>query len=232
MTGQRALAWGVGLSALVHGLVLGMGWQTVGLKSEPPRLIEARLLRDTPPVMPPEHAMPPQGHPAEVHPAQAAPRNVRSPTPAHRAAVQDMPQTLAPAVLTASAPAPTSAPVYAAAAPGPAPAASAPVATAASQPYSPPSFGAAYLDNPKPGYPLMAKRRGLEGIVRLDVRVSSDGLPLSVRIKEGSGHEVLDDAAVTAVSHWRFVPARRGAESIEASVVVPIRFQLARDEAG
>jgi protein TonB len=98
--------------------------------------------------------------------------------------------------------------------------------------YSPPSFGARYLDNPKPGYPLIARRRGLEGTVRLDVRVSAEGIPISVRVRESGGHESLDEAALTAVWHWRFVPARRGGEPVEASVVVPVRFRLGTDEAG
>ena len=64
------------------------------------------------------------------------------------------------------------------------------------------------------------------------VGVSVDGVPISVKVREGSGYEALDEAALNAVWHWKFTPARRGGEAVEASFVVPIRFQLDRDEAG
>lgn len=114
------------------------------------------------------------------------------------------------------------------ASPAPAPPASPPIAAPT---YSPPSFGARYLDNPKPAYPMLARRRGLEGTVRLEVRVSAEGIPTAVRVRESAGHEALDEAATTAVWHWRFVPARRGGEAVEGVVVVPIRFRLGDDEA-
>ncbi|MBS0347190.1 MAG: energy transducer TonB [Proteobacteria bacterium] len=97
--------------------------------------------------------------------------------------------------------------------------------------YSPASFNAGYLHNPKPAYPMMARRRGLEGIVRLDVRVSVEGIPTAVKVRESSGHDSLDEAATTAVWHWKFVPAKRGGEPIEDTVVVPVRFRLG-DDAG
>jgi protein TonB len=79
---------------------------------------------------------------------------------------------------------------------------------------------------------MMARRRGLEGVVRLDVRVSSEGIPTAVKVRESSGHESLDEAALTAVWHWRFSPARRGGEPVEGAVVVPVRFNLEGDAAG
>ncbi|HNH24426.1 MAG TPA: energy transducer TonB, partial [Accumulibacter sp.] len=39
----------------------------------------------------------------------------------------------------------------------------------------------------------------------------------------------LDDAARAAVEHWRFVPARRGNDAVESSVLVPIQFDLRTD---
>ena len=40
------------------------------------------------------------------------------------------------------------------------------------------------------------------------------------------------EAAITAVWHWKFMPARRGGEAVEGTVVVPIRFRLGADDAG
>jgi TonB family protein len=100
------------------------------------------------------------------------------------------------------------------------PAAPAPVAShpAAPPSYAPPSFGARYLDNPKPAYPMLARRRGLEGTVRLEVRVSAEGIPTAVKVRESAGHEALDEAAMTAVWHWRFVPAGAEARRSRASL--------------
>lgn len=105
------------------------------------------------------------------------------------------------------------------------------VQPASPQPPTPPAitsarFDADYLQNPKPVYPALSRRRGEEGKVVLRVRVSAQGLPLSVEIRQSSGFERLDESARTAVERWRFVPARQGSEAIEASVLVPLHFSL------
>jgi protein TonB len=87
-------------------------------------------------------------------------------------------------------------------------------------------FDADYLDNPKPVYPLVARRLGEQGKVLLRVHVSAAGLAEKVELKAGSGYARLDQAATDAVSRWRFVPARRGDQAIAAWVQVPITFQL------
>lgn len=92
--------------------------------------------------------------------------------------------------------------------------------------FSPPMSHADYLDNPRPHYPRQARRLRQEGRVLIEVRVSTDGLPLSVGLKSSAGFDLLDRAALEAVRHWRFVPARRGGRPVEASVVVPIQFVL------
>jgi protein TonB len=102
------------------------------------------------------------------------------------------------------------------------------VPAAAAAPILPPSFHAAYLDNPKPSYPPAARRRGLQGETRLEVLVAANGLPQEVKIARSSGNDELDDAAQAAVKRWRFVPARRGEEKVDGWVEVPIAFRLER----
>lgn len=87
-------------------------------------------------------------------------------------------------------------------------------------------FDADYLHNPKPAYPPAARRNGEEGKVLLKVRVSPQGTALDVAISKSSGFGRLDNAAAEAVARWRFVPARRGDEAVESSVIVPITFAL------
>jgi protein TonB len=89
-----------------------------------------------------------------------------------------------------------------------------------------PRFDAAYLNNPAPAYPSAARQLGEQGRVLLWVRVSREGSPLEVQLRQSSGSSRLDRAAVDAVQRWRFVPAHRGAEQIESSVLVPVDFKL------
>jgi protein TonB len=82
------------------------------------------------------------------------------------------------------------------------------------------------LNNPKPAYPLTARRRGLQGRVVIAAQVRGDGRCTETRIRHSSGHELLDNAARDAVRRWHFVPARRGDTPIDAWVEVPIVFRL------
>lgn len=80
--------------------------------------------------------------------------------------------------------------------------------------------------NEPPEYPRAARRRGLEGQVRVRVRVSVAGTALQIRIATSSGYEILDEAALEAVARWHFTPAREGGRPVEGEIVVPVRFQL------
>ncbi|WP_242673608.1 energy transducer TonB [Aquitalea sp. USM4] len=87
-------------------------------------------------------------------------------------------------------------------------------------------FSADYLHNPAPVYPPSSRRNGEEGRVLLRVRVSAAGQAEAVDVQHGSGFSRLDDAAREAVANWRFTPARRGAQAIASTVIVPITFRL------
>lgn len=87
-------------------------------------------------------------------------------------------------------------------------------------------FDAAYLNNPAPTYPPFSLRLHEEGRVLLRVNVSAAGGALAVQLAQSSGHPRLDKAAREAVTRWRFVPASRGGEPIDAWVLVPIHFSL------
>ena len=82
------------------------------------------------------------------------------------------------------------------------------------------------LQNRPPGYPWLARMRGWEGIVILDVEIEPEGAPRAVRVFQSSGHAVLDQAAQHAVQQWVFLPAHRGGRAVRSSVELPIRFQL------
>ena len=99
-------------------------------------------------------------------------------------------------------------------------------ATATKSAETDPVFDAAYLNNPAPSYPQSAQRKGIQGKVMLNVVVKADGTPAKVQVYNSSGFSVLDEAALEAVRQWKFVPARRGGEFVQASVVVPVDFKM------
>lgn len=89
-----------------------------------------------------------------------------------------------------------------------------------------PLFSANYLNNPPPVYPKSARNRNLQGLVMLEVLVSEKGEAKRVNVEKSSGFGVLDNAALSAVQQWKFVPAHRGSEIVEARVLVPVEFKL------
>ncbi len=148
----------------------------------------------------------------------AAPPPLPKPTPAVRKPPQPQPILAAKAaeapstfVVAPQPPAPPPTPI--------APAPAAPPVIAA-------HFDASYGQAPKPTYPALSRRNGEEGKVILRVKVSSQGNVLEIDIKQSSKYPRLDAAASEAVSRWRFVPARRGDQTIESWVLVPIAFTL------
>ena len=79
--------------------------------------------------------------------------------------------------------------------------------------------------NPKPVYPRLAIRRQLEGTVILTIDVLPSGKVANISVETGSGFSLLDQAAIKAVSQWRFTPAHRvGTPTI--AVTQSIQFQL------
>ena len=80
--------------------------------------------------------------------------------------------------------------------------------------------------NPPPDYPLALLERGVGGVVWLRVRVERDGRAADVQLLRGSGQRLLDEAALAAARGWRFVAARRGAQSLASWVEFPVRFAV------
>lgn len=102
---------------------------------------------------------------------------------------------------------------------------------AEAQPYTEAYFNAEYDKNPKPDYPSIARSRGWQGKVVLRVQISEAGKVESVAVEQSSGHELLDESALTAVRDWLFVPAMQANQAITSSVLVPIIFSLRDEEA-
>lgn len=57
---------------------------------------------------------------------------------------------------------------------------------------------------PKPIYPGLARRRGIEGIVIFEISVANNGHINNAFIIQSSGSSALDKAALKAIKTWRF----------------------------
>jgi TonB family protein len=80
--------------------------------------------------------------------------------------------------------------------------------------------------NEPPEYPWIARARGHQGRVVLSVWVSAEGEAQRLAVLKSSGYSALDRAAVDAVQHWRFQPARRAGVDTQSLVYVPVMFRL------
>jgi protein TonB len=77
---------------------------------------------------------------------------------------------------------------------------------------------------PSPGYPEVAKRAGLQGIVRLQVRVKKNETVEVEKVLEGE--PTLADAAIAAVHQWRAKPAWINSKQVDVVSIVTFNFQL------
>ena len=148
--------------------------------------------------------------PQRKAPASALPLAIADPTPSPNAPAGSLTQDLA------STPAPVTTPAAA-------PAAPAPLAPPAIQL---PSSNADYLQNPKPAYPALSRRLGEQGNVIVRVLIGADGVPKKAEMRQSSGFDRLDQAAVNTVLKWRYVPGKRGGVAEEMWFNVPINFVL------
>jgi TonB family protein len=78
--------------------------------------------------------------------------------------------------------------------------------------------------SPRPAYPELARRTGIDGIVRLQVLVTRDGRVELQKILEGA--PVLVDAASEAVKRWRAKPVWVDGKEIDVISTVTFNFQL------
>ncbi len=248
---MKPLLWAALLSAAVHAAVL---WCDPGVHRQPPALsgsqapivvslaytgVEkeaAAVSRKSAPLPPTSEPKPKPPQPAAAVKRAAPSKKAPSPTPpasASQPVVQAEPPAIAatqPEATRQAAAAPTR--------PSAGPAAPAQAGNPAPfrngiQTSSPTTVGnilipaaPLYRQNPPPHYPRIAKARGYQGRTLLNVLVGRDGRVLDAAVATSSGYSLLDEAALKAVAEWIFEPAKRGDETVEMWVKVPIRFQI------
>ncbi len=80
------------------------------------------------------------------------------------------------------------------------------------------------LNQPPPDYPQLARKAGVQGVVRLQVRLKTDGTLEVEKVLEGE--PALVDAATAAVKQWRLSPEEWGGKRVDVISTVTFNFQL------
>jgi protein TonB len=83
-----------------------------------------------------------------------------------------------------------------------------------------------FVYQPDPVYPLLAKRRGWEGTVTLDIELRADGSVGDIKVAQSSGHALLDQAAMDKVKTWRHIPVKRDGVPVTRRAHQPLVFKL------
>jgi TonB family protein len=78
--------------------------------------------------------------------------------------------------------------------------------------------------SPPPSYPEIAQRAGLQGVVKLQVRVTKDGHIEVMKLVEGS--PTLADAAICALKQWRVNPSWVSGKKGDVISTLTFNFQL------
>ena len=84
--------------------------------------------------------------------------------------------------------------------------------------------------NASPQYPAEARRRRMEGVVGVLIRINRSGTPDAVEVTSSSGSPMLDSAAVEALLLWRFAPAQFSDRALPAGYPLDIKFVLVNAE--
>jgi TonB family protein len=79
---------------------------------------------------------------------------------------------------------------------------------------------------PPPKYPKKERKAHHEGVVRLTLVVSSEGVPTEISVAQALSPD-FDQAAIDAVKQWKFAPATKGGKPAAVKIAVEIAFHLA-----
>jgi TonB family protein len=90
----------------------------------------------------------------------------------------------------------------------------------------PDDFQKRIFSSPHPAYPALAQRAGVQGVVKLQVRIAKNGTVEVLKLLQGE--PVLADAAISAVRQWRGKPAWINGRPVEVISTVTFNFQLDR----
>lgn len=79
---------------------------------------------------------------------------------------------------------------------------------------------------PKPRYPELPLRAGIEGTTVVTALVDTDGSIMEVKILKSSGNDMLDQAALEAAKRAQFTPAKQRDRFVRVWISIPVKFHL------
>jgi len=77
-----------------------------------------------------------------------------------------------------------------------------------------------------PQYPYRAQRRGIEGWVKVSLLITEQGTVQDVVVVEAEPEEVFDNAAIQAVSKWKFKPRIEQGKAVAVRAEQVVTFKL------
>ena len=75
-------------------------------------------------------------------------------------------------------------------------------------------------------YPPMAIRLNESGITRLSFKITAGGGVAGVMVAQSSGHDDLDQAAVSCASRWTYKPALQNGQPVEVPWQTDVKWSL------
>jgi protein TonB len=75
-------------------------------------------------------------------------------------------------------------------------------------------------------YPVLARRKGMQGIVKLEVRIESNGRISRLHVKQTSGYPVLDRAAVQSLQLANVPDAGQWMQGQAIDISIPVEYRL------
>jgi TonB family protein len=82
------------------------------------------------------------------------------------------------------------------------------------------------IQQPRPVYPPLAKQARIQGVVRFNAIIATDGTVATLTVE--SGHPLLVDAAVESVKQWVYKPTLLNGEPVEVVTVIDVNFTLSQ----
>jgi protein TonB len=75
-------------------------------------------------------------------------------------------------------------------------------------------------------YPAIARRKGWQGVARLELHIEPDGQVSGLHIDVSSGYTVLDEAALQSLQLANIPGAAQWLHGNAVDIIVPVEFRL------
>ncbi|HET9839887.1 MAG TPA: TonB family protein [Candidatus Angelobacter sp.] len=81
------------------------------------------------------------------------------------------------------------------------------------------------LHTPEPKYSRSARKKKIQGIVKLSALIGADGIPRDIKIVQPL-EPTLDANAIAAVEKWKFVPAKKDGKPVAVAMQLEVDYRL------